>query len=43
MAALGSVHKELATIEGATHLMHLESARGLLYNAVNAFFLRSAT
>jgi pimeloyl-ACP methyl ester carboxylesterase len=43
MAALGSVHKELATIEGATHLMHLESARGLLYNAVNAFLLGSAT
>jgi alpha-beta hydrolase superfamily lysophospholipase len=43
MASLGSVHKELATIGGATHLMHLESARGLLYNAVNAFLLRSAT
>ncbi|MTV41508.1 alpha/beta hydrolase [Duganella radicis] len=31
------------TIPGATHLMHLEVSRGLLYNAVNAFLSRGVT
>jgi alpha-beta hydrolase superfamily lysophospholipase len=42
MSAIGSQHKDCATIPGATHLMHLELGRGLLYNAVNAFLSRSA-
>jgi alpha-beta hydrolase superfamily lysophospholipase len=42
LSALGSQHKEHITIPAATHLMHLESGRGLLYNAVNAFLSRSA-
>jgi alpha-beta hydrolase superfamily lysophospholipase len=40
--ALGSRHKDYVTIPAATHLMHLESGRALLYNAVNAFLSRSA-
>lgn len=32
-----------ATIPGATHLMHLEAARGLLYNTVNTFLSRGVT
>ncbi|NGZ82671.1 alpha/beta hydrolase [Duganella aceris] len=32
-----------AVIERATHLMHLEAQRGLLYDAVNTFLLRSAS
>jgi alpha-beta hydrolase superfamily lysophospholipase len=40
--ALGSAQKSCEVIAAATHLMHLESGRGLLYNAVNAFFSRSA-
>lgn len=43
LAALGGSACASATIPRATHLMHLESSRGLLYNAVNAFLLRSAT
>lgn len=31
------------TIPGATHLMHLESSRGLLYNAVNDFLSGAVT
>lgn len=42
MRAIASAEKAILTIPGATHLMHLESARGLLYNAVNAFLSRSA-
>jgi esterase/lipase len=40
--ALGSADKTDARIERATHLMHLESQRGLLYNAVNTFLQRIA-
>jgi len=29
-------------VPGGSHLMHLESGRALLYNAVNAFLTRSA-
>jgi len=43
LAALGSSIKRCETFPRATHLMHLESSRGLLYNAVNDFLLRSAT
>ncbi|NVD71344.1 alpha/beta hydrolase [Duganella sp. BJB1802] len=43
LAALGSGTKRCETLPRATHLMHLESSRGLLYNAVNDFLLRSAT
>jgi len=43
LAALGSGIKRCETFPRATHLMHLESSRGLLYNAVNDFLLRSAT
>lgn len=42
LAALGGSVKRCETFPRATHLMHLESSRGLLYNAVNDFFLRSA-
>jgi alpha-beta hydrolase superfamily lysophospholipase len=42
LRSLGSTDKTLVTIEGATHLMHLESGRGLLYNAVNTFLRRVA-
>ncbi|GJI94660.1 hypothetical protein RugamoR57_13780 [Duganella caerulea] len=42
LAALGSGIKRCETFPRATHLMHLESSRGLLYNAVNDFLLRSA-
>lgn len=42
MKAIASTEKVAVNIPRATHLMHLESARGLLYNAVNAFLLRSA-
>lgn len=40
LRALGSADKTDARIERATHLMHLESQRGLLYNAVNTFLQR---
>jgi len=40
---LASADTACVTIPQATHLMHLESGRSLLYNAVNAFLLRSAT
>jgi esterase/lipase len=40
LRALGSADKTDARIERATHLMHLESQRGLLYNAVNTFLKR---
>lgn len=43
LAALGGHIKRCETFPRATHLMHLESSRGLLYNAVNAFLRRSAT
>ncbi|MDL2356256.1 MAG: alpha/beta fold hydrolase [Pseudomonadota bacterium] len=43
LRALGSARKSAVTIERATHLVHLESQRGLLYNAVNTFLQRSAT
>jgi alpha-beta hydrolase superfamily lysophospholipase len=39
-AALGTALKDSVVIEQATHLMHLESQRGLLYNACNAFLSR---
>jgi alpha-beta hydrolase superfamily lysophospholipase len=42
LGALDSQRKDCVTIPGATHLMHLESGRRLLYNAVNAFLSRSA-
>ncbi|MYM90808.1 alpha/beta fold hydrolase [Rugamonas sp. FT82W] len=42
LAALGSGIKRCETLPRATHLMHLESSRGLLYNAVNDFLLGSA-
>lgn len=40
--ALGSRDKACETLPGATHLMHLESGRGPLYNTVNAFLMGSA-
>lgn len=40
---VGSASKSAITIEHATHLMHLESQRGLLYNAVYTFLQRIAT
>ncbi|OEZ63008.1 alpha/beta hydrolase [Duganella sp. HH105] len=43
LATLGGSVKVCKTIPRATHLMHLESSRGLLYNAVNDFLLRSST
>ncbi|WP_332852526.1 alpha/beta fold hydrolase [Duganella sp. S19_KUP01_CR8] len=43
LADLGGSIKRCETFPRATHLMHLESSRGLLYNAVNAFLRRSAT
>ncbi|MQA19391.1 alpha/beta fold hydrolase [Rugamonas rivuli] len=43
LTELGGSIKVCKTIPRATHLMHLESSRGLLYNAVNAFLLRSST
>jgi alpha-beta hydrolase superfamily lysophospholipase len=42
LRALGSTDKSHVGIERATHLMHLESQRGLLYNAVNTFLQRIA-
>lgn len=42
LAAIASTDKACVTIPRATHLMHLESGRELLYNAVNAFLSRSA-
>jgi alpha-beta hydrolase superfamily lysophospholipase len=41
--AITSAAKVNITIPGATHLMHLESSRGLLYNAVNDFLSGAAT
>jgi alpha-beta hydrolase superfamily lysophospholipase len=38
---LGSVDKTDVKIVRATHLMHLESQRGVLYNAVNTFLQRT--
>lgn len=40
--ALGSTHKRDCRIESATHLMHLESQREMLYRHTNAF-LREVT
>ena len=37
--ALGGAVRAAATIPGATHLMHPEAGRGLLYNEVNKFLL----
>lgn len=37
--ALGGDVRVVVTIPGATHLMHLEAGRGLLYNEVNKFLL----
>jgi alpha-beta hydrolase superfamily lysophospholipase len=42
LAALGSADKTSVSIGRATHLMHLESGRALLYNAVNTFLRRIA-
>lgn len=42
LSALGGPVQFCTTIERATHLMHLEAQRELLYNAVNTFLLRSA-
>lgn len=39
LGALGCAVRAAATIPGATHLMHLEARRGLLYNEVNNFLL----
>lgn len=39
LGALGGAVRVSATIQGATHLMHLEARRGLLYNEVNRFLL----
>jgi alpha-beta hydrolase superfamily lysophospholipase len=41
--AVSSTDKSLVNIERATHLMHLESQRGVLYNGVNSFLLKSTT
>jgi alpha-beta hydrolase superfamily lysophospholipase len=43
LSVIASTDKHYASIPKATHLMHLEAGRSLLYNAVNAFLLRSAT
>ena len=43
MADLGAAARHSAVIERATHLMHLEAQRGLLYDAVNTFLLGSAS
>jgi alpha-beta hydrolase superfamily lysophospholipase len=43
LGALASRSKTNVVIAGATHLMHLESARGLLYNAVNTFLSGGVT
>lgn len=37
LGVLGGAVRVSATIPGATHLMHLEARRGLLYNEVNRF------
>lgn len=42
LASLAGPVRIGSTIVRATHLMHLEAQRGLLYNAVNTFLLRSA-
>jgi alpha-beta hydrolase superfamily lysophospholipase len=42
LRTLGSTDKTSVSIGRATHLMHLESGRGLLYNAVNTFLRRVA-
>ena len=39
LGAMGGAVRVAATIPGATHLMHLEARRGLLYNEVNKFLL----
>jgi alpha-beta hydrolase superfamily lysophospholipase len=41
--AITGAAKVNVTIPGATHLMHLESSRGLLYNAVNDFLSGAVT
>jgi pimeloyl-ACP methyl ester carboxylesterase len=43
LSAIANTEKHYLTIPKATHLMHLEAGRRLLYNAVNAFLRRSAT
>jgi pimeloyl-ACP methyl ester carboxylesterase len=40
ISTLGSADKTDVKIDRATHLMHLESQRTLLHNAVNTFFVR---
>jgi pimeloyl-ACP methyl ester carboxylesterase len=40
MSALGSADKADVKIDRATHLMHLESQRALLHDAVNTFLVR---
>jgi pimeloyl-ACP methyl ester carboxylesterase len=40
LSALGSADKTDVKIDRATHLMHLESQRTLLHNAVNTFLVR---
>jgi alpha-beta hydrolase superfamily lysophospholipase len=42
MNTLGSTDKTCVHLPRGTHLMHLESGRGLLYNAVNAFLSKVA-
>jgi hypothetical protein len=41
LAALVGAARAGVTIPGATHLMHLEARRGLLYNEVNTFLRES--
>jgi pimeloyl-ACP methyl ester carboxylesterase len=40
LTALGSINKTDVKIDRATHLMHVESQRTLLHNAVNTFLVR---
>jgi alpha-beta hydrolase superfamily lysophospholipase len=42
LASIAAADKTCVSVPRATHLMHLESGRELLYNAVNAFLLRGA-
>jgi alpha-beta hydrolase superfamily lysophospholipase len=43
LSSIGCAAKMSITIPKATHLMHLESSRGLLYNAVNDFLSGAVT
>ena len=43
LSVIASPDKSSVSIPAATHLMHLESSRELLYNAVNTFLSRGAT